>query len=730
MNAHDYKNFTVTEVGAICHVVLDVPNRPMNVLQHDVMTELERIVSDLEENVTASVVLFESGKESGFLAGADIAIIESIQSPEQAEALLVAGQSLFARIERLRMKTVAVLHGPCLGGGLEWALACDHRLARDNSSTKIGLPEIKLGLIPGWGGTQRLPARVGLAAGLKMILQGTQVDAGRAARMGLVDRAIKPENWTEEVNAFAHLLATGKKPRQRIVRRWFSRLIDSTSMGRRYILKTARRSIAKHADHYPALSSAIDAISDGYRGDRSGFDTERSEFIKLLATPTCRQLLRLFFARESARNPRTWTPGETRAVMELPIRKVGVVGAGAMGAGIGQLAATRGYSVCLKEIDAATAEKARVNVDRMIDEYADRKRFDDGQRVDLRSKVSVTALQVDLADADLIVEAVVERMDVKQRVLGDLEPMVAKHCILATNTSSLSVAEMSKGLQRPDNFAGLHFFNPVHAMELVEIVRGPTTSEATVARLVTLVRALGKTPIVTNDSPGFLVNRVLFPYLGEAIRMVAEGHSVESIDRAVKRFGMPMGPLELLDQVGLDVALHVAGGLQSVLPDASAVIDTLQTMVDRGHLGKKTKVGFYDYHEKRKRVAVTQQKSRRVMPATIPGGFPGDSLDDTQRRLVYPMLAESVRCLEEHVVADAWAIDLAMVLGTGFAPHRGGPLSVIDSIGADRVMGNMKILRSIHGPRFSPPESLIAMAGSGQRFLATSLSKQPATAKP
>ena len=703
----------------IIRVSLDVPGRPMNILNQSVMTELQQIVSELEANQDAKLVVLESGKESGFLAGADVNAIANIESSEQALGLMKDGQAVFQRIAGLKIPTIAVIHGPCLGGGLELALSCKHRIARDNSSTKIGLPEIKLGVIPGWGGTQRLPKLVGLTNALAMILQGKHIAPRDAVHTGLIDMAIAPEDWEEEVDAFIHRVLTGGyvlPPRKR--RSMAKRFLEGTKLGRYLIFDATGKQIASKAKQYPALASAVKAISDGYQRGVDGFASERQEFVKLLPTMTCRNLLNLFFARESARSLKTWSAGEVHAAHDAPIQKVGVVGGGAMGAGIAQVAALRGFDVVVKEINADAAAAAGKRIEAAVNKLANRKGWSDEKRRSLIEQIDVTCDDASLADSDLVVEAIVERLDVKQGLFRELGSLVKSNAILATNTSSLSVDDMAVATGRPANFGGLHFFNPVYRMELVEVVRGQQTSDETIARLVSFVRGLGKTPIVTSDSPGFLVNRVLFPYLGEAVMMVREGYDVVTMDKELRRFGMPMGPLELLDQVGIDVAHHVASSLSGILPGVDPIDETLMAMVGKGQLGKKSGAGFYQYCKGKKGKPLS---TAAVGPAPITiDEFPEDGLTAIQRRLVYPMLRESIRCLEEHVVDQPWAIDLAMVLGTGFAPHRGGPLHVVDQIGAERVLANTKRLAMICGPRFAPPEKLIQMAAAETQFFEAS----------
>jgi 3-hydroxyacyl-CoA dehydrogenase/enoyl-CoA hydratase/3-hydroxybutyryl-CoA epimerase len=727
MNNRKLKNFTVTtDSRGVCEISLDVPNRPMNVLDESVMIELETIVGLLEESDDVKVAVFCSGKESGYLAGADVSTIAEIDSKHHAARLIENGQLLFQRIEWLPMPKIVVVHGPCLGGGLEMALACDYIIARDNSSTKIGLPEIKLGVIPGWGGTQRLPKRVGLQNALSMILQGKHLDAKDALKIGLIDCAIAPDQWETGVASFINDVVISKpiaSPHSR--RKWTTRLLDETKLGRCLVFRAARKKIVSKSKSFPALESAITAIQSGYRRGFDGFFVERNEFTKLLPTPTCRNLLQLFFARERARNPKTWTRDDVRAAHDLPIQRVGVIGAGAMGAGIGQLAALRGFDVIMKEVDEETAAAGRARIDRLISSLSKRKSWSDARRDELAAKIQVSCDESAVKDADLIVEAIVERMDVKQSVFASLDTLVDDETILATNTSSLSVDTMATAVSRPSHFGGLHFFNPVHRMELVEVVQGKETSAATVARLVAFVRALGKTPIVTADSPGFLVNRVLFPYLGEAVLMVREGYDVAKIDKELRRFGMPMGPLELLDQVGLDVALHVAGSLSEVLDGVQPVVEMLQEMVDDGKLGKKAEAGFYRYGKGHRGEVIEMAINRQ--PKTGPEVFRGDAMTPIQRRLVYPMLIEAIKCHEEQVVSEPWAIDLAMVLGTGFAPHLGGPLHVVDTIGTETLLTNVQFLQEQCGSRFAPPAKLKEMAKENRTFFAVNDSTQKRT---
>lgn len=731
-----YKNFQISrDDRGIVTVSLDVPGRPMNVLTTEVLSELDRIVHELETSNGVRLVIFRSDKESGFLSGADVEALQRISTASETQRAVEMGQTLFQRIEWLPMPTVAVIHGPCLGGGLELALACDHRIARDNSSTKIGLPEIKLGLIPGWGGTQRLPQRVGLSNALSMILTGKHLSAHQAYRIGLIDQSIKPDAWDLGIDRFIDSVLSHRVSDPHRRRPIWQRWLESIAWGQRLTLHLATREVQSKIAHYPALASAIHAVRKGvlrsnHASRMDGYLAEREEFSRLLATPTCRHLLELFFAQQKARKLSTWASDPARTIHESPIRRVAVIGAGAMGAGIGQLAAVRGFDVVLKEIDEQAASAGRKRVEKLIDDLATRKRWSYEKRSEVSNRITVVWNDESLVDCDLAIEAVVERMDVKKSVFGQLDSITKPDCVLASNTSSLQVTEMSSATHREAMVAGLHFFNPVHRMELVEVVRADKTNDATIAKLIGFVKALGKTPVVTKDEPGFLVNRVLFPYLGEAVLMVGEGFDVAEIDRQVRRFGMPMGPLQLLDQVGIDVAHHVAQSLADTLPGVGAVAEKLAMLVQDGRLGRKAGMGFYHYHAGKRRSVAELTWPTTPTAQVDESEFRDDSMTDIQRRLIYPMVVETVRCHEQKIVDSAWAIDLAIVMGTGFAPHSGGPLHLIDQVGSRTFAHNLSVLEGCLGDRFAMPNELIELANLDGAYFGPSGNAQSRATSP
>lgn len=714
-------------------VWIDVQGQSMNVFNDEVLGELEFVVSGLESEASG-VVMFRSSKASGFFAGADVHSIAQLSDVDEIVRIVCRGQKLFQRVQSLALRTVAAIHGPCLGGGLEFALACDERIALDSRATRLGLPETQLGIIPGWGGTQRLPRLIGVANALPLILKASKLTASAAWKVGLVDAVAEEAEWESLIS---RVLSDGVMSSDRRRTTWKNDLLRSatdSAVGRWLVLRTAERQIRRQARNYPALPAALRAIAASFLPNGNGYVVERNEFTQLVNSSTCRNLLNLFLWRERARSSsdpekpsddssanrvRNRLSAEVSvsssdSVGSFPrVSRIGVIGAGAMGSGIAQLAASRGLSVIIKEL---TLELAVAGKERIADSLAGlvrTRRMTSGDREELLSRVHVTDSYDDLTDCDLIIEAVVEKLAVKRAVFASLDAILPPDVIIASNTSALSVTDMAAATNHPGRVGGLHFFNPVHRMDLVEVIRAEKTDERTVARLTEFARRLGKTPVSVTDTPGFLVNRVLFPGMGEAIRMVMEGTDIRLIDREARKFGLPMGPLQLIDHVGLDVAWHVASTLEDVLPESSHVIRFLGEMVARGWHGVKTETGFYHYSEGIRGEVNDLSAMLRSTPESIAGlqtqvgRYLDDGLTKIQRRLIYPMINESGYCMQDGVVAEAWLADLAMILGTGFAPHTGGPLSLASSIGNDTLLNNLHVLTVQHGDRFKPSAWLV-----------------------
>lgn len=718
MNNLHLTNFDVhRDFRGVMTAILNVADQPVNVFNESVLHDLDELLLSIEHDVSVTALVFRSGKDSGFLAGADLRVIGSLNSAEAAQEICWTGQSLMRRVESLRVPTVAVISGVCLGGGLEFALACRYRVVVDDPRTKLGLPEVELGLLPGWGGTQRLPKRVGLTAALPMLLTGKKIGAHDAARIGLADVVCKADQVDAEVVKLLGIGA-GETPADHYAedssfrlgsvmvrlfgghgrsQPFWSRAIDQTSLGHWLALKMAHRNIRTNEDNYPALTAIMAAVTAGLgRSDDVGYAVEREEFGRLLMTEAHHSLLGLFFQRERARRSETWVPGLTTKPPR--IRKVGVLGGGTMGAGIAHWASMQGFEVVLKEVNA---ELLDAGLSRIRDLFQESVRKQALSPSDAAGKIGAITATTDwraFADVDLVVEAVTERLDIKQAVFRDLELFCPKHAILASNTSALSIRAIGEAIHDSNRVVGLHFFNPVHRMQLVEVVRTPQSRDEDVAMLVDFVKKLGKVPLVTADSPGFVVNRILFPYLDEAVRLHCEGVSTEAIDRAMKRFGMPMGPLELLDQVGIDVAAHVADTLNKLSVEPSPTGVRLHEMASAGHIGRKSGRGFYVYLQDGKR------RGRAVNPPTKPMTM---SADDIRDRILLRLVNEAALCLQEGVVPESWMIDLGMVLGTGFAPFLGGPLRMCELQGYGEAVAKLEYFQKTVGPRFAPATWLV-----------------------
>ncbi len=692
MNDPHFSNFDLHQDSrGVTTAILNVPHASVNVFTPGVLAELADLLALVERSSGIQALVFRSGKDSGFLAGADVHQIEALTSQEEARQACWAGQSLFGRLEDLAIPTVAVIQGPCLGGGLEFALACKARLVVIDSRTKLGLPEVELGVLPGWGGTQRLPRLIGLTQALPMILTAKKLNAKQAFHVGLADCLAEPSELDAVLQSLLTELLEGRRP-VRTERRWTSWFLDRTWLGQSFVLRQARRQIASKAKHYPALPAILDAVAAGLdEPGNAGFLVERRCFGELALSSTSRCLVQLFFQREKARSAATWIAhGHDKPA---PIGKVGVIGGGVMGAGIAHWCATQGFSVAVKEITPPLLEQGMNRIQALFDESVKKGAITAQEAAFRCESIRGSTGWEEFADVDLVIEAATEQLDVKQAIFRDLVQHVPWNAILATNTSALAVTELASVVPEPERVVGLHFFNPVHRMQLVEVVTTAQTHDARIARLVDFVKKLGKTPIVCADSPGFVVNRILFPYLDEAVRLVCEGVPADRVDRVIEDFGMPMGPLELLDQVGIDVAAHVADSLSRLSLQPSPTPQRLHQMASLGDFGRKSGQGFYAYVGGKKGAATSQVSSSS-------GGATTDEM--IQERLVLRLVNEAAKVLAEGVVADPWMIDLAMVLGIGFAPYTGGPLAYAEQFGVLELVHRLELWERRAGRRFVP----------------------------
>lgn len=723
--------------SGVARLTIDLPDSKMNLLSESVLKELSDALDTIEGDSSVKGVIIVSGKEDNFGAGANVEEIQALQSRPAIEIYQASemGKQLFARIEKLN--SVAAINGISLGGFTELALACRYRIATADRKTKIGVPEVQLGFLPGWGGTVRLPRLIGLMPAFDLISTGKQVDAHKAWRLGLVDETVANEELLERAES---LLLSGKPKRYRprfkekLVRCLRERLLEGTSLGRKVFASMAKKGIyAATRGKYPAPGEALKVCLLSLSGSRDkAFEAESQAFARLAATDVSRNLVGVFFAQtESKKAPAGVKP-------TIKVKTVGVIGAGVMGAGIAQAAAYSGYRVVLKDIDQGALDKGMETIRGLFEGLVAKRKLSRAEADAMLSAVKPTLSYDDMKDCDLVIEAVVEVMKVKKIVRSDLEKAITKPFIFATNTSSLSVSEMAEGARHSDMVVGIHFFNPVHKMPLVEIVRGATTSDETLAAAQGFALKLGKTTVTTGDAPGFVVNRILTPYMREAIVMLEEGVPLEDIEKAAQQFGMRMGPFTLLDEVGLDIAGHVINTLHNAFGERLAPPAILTELQEHKLLGKKGGKGFYLYDAKGKRKSVMEgkmfrKKKRYIVNPDVLNAVKAPvrkkTLGEIQDRLFLAMVAEAARCLQEGVVTDASQLDLSMIFGTGFPPFLGGVLRYADSMGLELACQKLSYLSQVAGENYAPCDLLRQKAAENGCFrteLSPSARKEPA----
>ncbi len=692
-------------------LVFDSPDASVNLLSGDVLRRLDALLAELESRIANGqlvAVAVRSGKEDTFIAGADVSEISGVASAEEARAASAEGQRIFRRLERLRVPTVSCIDGTCLGGGTELSLHCDYRAATDRPSTRIGLPEVRLGIVPGFGGCVKLPRLIGIQRALELILGGKPVSAARAHRIGLVDRVLPSHAVERALPEFVEDAIAGRVPRAEPRLGLRDRLLERTAPGRKLLFGLTRKKVRSETKgFYPAPLRAIDVVERTIgAGLEEAYRIEAEALGELLAGDVSRALVRVFLIAQAAK----------RALPEeildhaRPIETAAVIGAGVMGGAIAELAAASDVRTLLKDIDREALEAGQRHAAELLRKAVKARVFTEEEAGLKLALLSGTLAYDGFDEVDLAIEAVVERMAVKQQVFRELEDAVGPEAVLATNTSALSVTEMGSGLERPERLVGLHFFNPVHKMPLVEVVRAEKTDDRSLATAFRFALDAGKTPVVVADRPGFLVNRLLGPYLGEAGRLVEEGAPIEAIDAALQAFGMPMGPCRLLDEIGFDVARHAGREMAAALGDRLAPSGVLDRLIDEGRLGRKNGRGFYLYEEGR---------SKGVDPEVAAmfgaGGTPVAEAR-IRERCLWPMVNEAARALEEEIVASADLLDLAMIMGTGFPPFRGGLLRWADGEGVSRIHEGLTGLTAELGERFRPAPLLARLAEQNGTF--------------
>ena len=697
-------------------VFFDTPGEKVNKYSAGVAREFDAFLDDLAKRTDLKALLLVSSKPDIFIAGADVNEIAT------AEAAIVAdgvrfGQRVFGKLANLPYPTIAAIDGACLGGGCETTLAMDWRLASDSKKTQIGLPEIRLGILPAWSGCSRLPRIIGLTGALDIILAGKTVDGKRAKRMGLVDEVIPRPILFEEAKKFARgKFGTAKRsnaaPDGGPVRARPATLQEKLleSVGRGIVFSKAKATVLKETKgHYPAPLEALEAIRKGFGGPLSkALEYEVEGVSRLVGTPTMRSLVNLFFRMEEVKKETGVGPG----VAPRKVSRIGVLGAGVMGGGIAQLAADKGYPARMKDIKAEPLAGGFAQAAKIWKEKLKKRRM---TRSEFASKMALLSGTLDYAGfetCDVTIEAVLEKMAVKKAVLAEWEAVAPENAIFASNTSTLPIGEIASDAKRPGRVVGMHFFNPVHKMPLVEVIYGPKTDPEVTATIFDLAKRMGKTPVVVKDAPGFLVNRILSPYLGEAGRLLLEGADPAAVDRAMRAFGMPVGPFELLDDVGIDVATKGAGTLSAAFPSRMPADPSFEKMVALGRLGRKAGKGFYSY-EKDKRTGLDAALFAEL---GLPAPSKTPPVPEIERRLLFPMVNEAAFCLADGIVESPAKLDLAMIFGTGFPPFRGGLCAYGDTVGAAAIVEGLQKLAAEKGPRFAPAPLLADLARTGRKF--------------
>ena len=647
---------------------LDREGESVNAFSQDVLLELgdmlERIAIDPPKGVVIA-----SAKASGFIAGADLKEFQEFDRRGTVDDAIRRGQAVFQKLADLPCPTVAAIHGFCMGGGTEIALACDYRVASDDTSTRIGLPETQLGIFPGWGGSARLPRLVGAPAAMDMMLTGRALSAKAARGIGLVDKVVDKAVLLDSAATLA--LKGSERPLKQRLLGWATNTLPARKLLAPQMAKQVARKAKK--DHYPAPYSLISVWERaGGKGIQGRLDAERRGVVKLASSATARNLIRIFFLTERLKGLGKGDAG---------IQHVHVVGAGVMGGDIAAFAAYKGFDVTLQDREQRFIDGALTRAQALFE----KKVKDEAKRPAVAARLKGDLAGNGVPQADLVIEAIIENPEAKRALYETVEPRLKPDALLTTNTSSIPLDELREHIDRPAQFAGLHYFNPVAQMPLVEIIRHDGMAPETERRLAAFCKALGKFPVPVAGTPGFLVNRVLFPYMLEAATAYAEGIPGPAIDKAAVKFGMPMGPIELLDTVGLDVAASVGKELAPFLGlDVPAALAT----VDAAKRGKKDGQGIY-----------TWEAGKAVKP-DLPEGYKAP--DDLEDRLVLPLLNEAVACLHDGVVSDADLLDAGVIFGTGFAPFRGGPIQHIRTVGADVLLARLQALQARHGARFAP----------------------------
>ncbi|KMT66850.1 fatty acid oxidation complex subunit alpha FadJ [Catenovulum maritimum] len=717
MNRLQHFSLAIDE-DQIAVITLNVPDESMNVLSRQTMNEIQTILNEVEKNQQIIGVVLVSGKPDSFIAGADIKMISACKTLNDAEELAKEGQSIFSRVEKAPVPFVAAIHGLCLGGGLEFSLACHYRVATDDDKTQLGLPEVKLGLLPGSGGTQRLPKLVGIQNALDMMLTGKQVRAKSAYKMGLIDDLVPQSILLETAKA---LILNPNSDTKSVKRSIINKALENNSFGRGLLFDQALKQVEKKTlGNYPAPAKIIDVVKLGVEnGHLQGYQAEAHGFAELCMTPESFQLRHLFLATTEQKKEEKLTTEEVR-----PIKKVAVLGGGLMGGGISYVSAIKaGLPVRLKDIqEQGIVNSLKYSYD-LLEQKVKRKFILKSVAQKQLGLITGTTDFSGFKQRDIVVEAVFEDLALKQQMLADVEQACHDETIFASNTSSLPIGDIAANAKRPENVIGLHYFSPVDKMPLVELIPHAETSDSTLATTIQFARKQGKTPIVVKDCAGFYVNRILAIYINEAAHLMLDGEPIDIIDRALVKFGFPVGPLKLLDEVGIDIGTKIIPILTQAYGERFKAPSAFDAIIADGRKGKKNQKGFYNYQANKN---LAQQLINKVkpQPAIDESIYDLLNLDPAQRlnqeevveRCLVQMLNEAARCLEEGVIQSPRDGDIGAVFGIGFPPFLGGPFRYMDSFGISNLVDRLQNFHSRFGERYKPAQILLDYDTEGRSF--------------
>ncbi|UCX04043.1 fatty acid oxidation complex subunit alpha FadJ [Shewanella glacialimarina] len=692
----------------IAILTMDVPGETMNTLKAQFGAEISEILIEIKTDSSIKGLVVVSGKKDSFVAGADISMLAACKSEQDAKDLSQQGHVVFNELEGLTIPVVAAINGACLGGGLELALACHLRVCSDDSKTVLGVPEVQLGLLPGGGGTQRLPRLVGVATALDLMLTGKQVRPKQALKMGLVNDVV-PNSIL--LATAIELAKKGKSAAKPIKQSKLNQFLESTSFTRDIMFDQARKQVEKKtAGNYPAPGKIIDCVRQGLnKGMAKGLEIEAAHFANLVMSKESAALRSIFFATTEMKKETGAEGAEPRIV-----KKAMVLGGGLMGGGIASVTTTKAkIPVRVKDISEQGLSNALAYAYKLLDKGVKRRHMTPAARDNVMSLMTTTTDYKGIKDADIVVEAVFEDLALKHQMVKDVERECGENTIFASNTSSLPIGQIAAAAARPENVIGLHYFSPVEKMPLVEVIAHKTTSPETIATTVAFARKQGKTPIVVQDGAGFYVNRILALYMNEAAQLLLEGQRIEHLDRSLIKFGFPVGPMTLLDEVGIDVGAKISPILEKELGARFSAPAAFDKLLADDRKGRKNGKGFYQYGPKAKKAKLVDESVYGVL------GIKASSdkeAKEVAERCTIQMLNEAVRCLEEGIIANARDGDIGAIFGIGFPPFLGGPFRYIDSLGPKNLVDTLNRYQKLYGDRFAPCEMLKNMATEGTHF--------------